>query len=67
MLRPVARTSNEAAYKLLCGSGSAGGVTVSAAVQPAARAETVTYYWARSNGADSAPATLTFTGPAPRR
>jgi hypothetical protein len=84
VISPVARTSNEAAYKLLCGSGSAGGVTVSAAVQPAARtascatappaftatgsvraarAETVTYYWARSDGADSAPATLTFTGP----
>jgi eukaryotic-like serine/threonine-protein kinase len=30
----------------------------------AAKAETVTYYWAQSNGKDSAPATLTFTGPA---
>ncbi|HEY1819090.1 MAG TPA: protein kinase [Trebonia sp.] len=29
----------------------------------AAKAETVTYYWAQSDGADSAPATLTFTGP----
>jgi serine/threonine-protein kinase len=84
VISPVARTSNEAAYKLLCGGGSVGGVTVSATVQPAtrtvscvtappaftatgsiraARAETVTYYWARSDGASSAPATLTFTGP----
>jgi eukaryotic-like serine/threonine-protein kinase len=29
-----------------------------------AKAGTVTYYWAQSDGADSAPATLTFTGPA---
>ena len=29
----------------------------------AAKAEMVTYYWAQSDGADSAPATLTFTGP----
>jgi eukaryotic-like serine/threonine-protein kinase len=29
----------------------------------AAKAETVTYYWAQSDGEDSAPATLTFTGP----
>jgi eukaryotic-like serine/threonine-protein kinase len=28
----------------------------------ASKAETVTYYWAQSNGHDSAPATLTFTG-----
>jgi eukaryotic-like serine/threonine-protein kinase len=28
----------------------------------ASKAETVTYYWAQSDGADSAPATLTFTG-----
>jgi hypothetical protein len=29
----------------------------------AAKAETVTYYWAQSDGKDSTPATLTFTGP----
>ena len=28
-----------------------------------AKAGTVTYYWAQSDGQDSAPATLTFTGP----
>ena len=28
-----------------------------------AKAGTVTYYWAQSDGEDSAPATLTFTGP----
>ena len=28
-----------------------------------AKAGTVTYYWAQSNGQDSAPATVTFTGP----
>jgi len=84
VLSPVARTSDKAAYKLLCGGSSAGGITVTAAVTPATRivscatgapsftaagsieaskAETVTYYWAQSSGKDSAPATLTFTGP----
>lgn len=29
----------------------------------ASKAESVTYYWAQSDGEDSAPATLTFTGP----
>jgi serine/threonine protein kinase len=29
----------------------------------APKAEKVTYYWAQSDGTDSAPATLTFTGP----
>lgn len=29
----------------------------------ASTAETVTYYWAQSSGKNSAPATLTFTGP----
>ena len=29
----------------------------------AAKAETVTYHWAQSDGQDSVPATLTFTGP----
>jgi hypothetical protein len=29
----------------------------------ASKAEQVTYYWAQSNGKDSAPASLTFTGP----
>jgi large repetitive protein len=83
VISPVASTSNEAAYKLLCGGSSVGGVTVTAAVTPAAttascataapsftaagsikasKAESVTYYWAQSNGKDSAPATLTFTG-----
>ena len=82
LVSPVARTSDRASYKLLCGSGSADGVSATASVTPAARtascdrtvpaftatgsvksakAETVTYYWARSDGKDSAPATLTFT------
>jgi hypothetical protein len=82
VISPVARTSDQASYKLLCGSGSAGGVSARASVTPAARtascdravpsftatgsvkaarAETVTYYWARSDGKDSAPATLAFT------
>jgi hypothetical protein len=34
VISPVARTSNEAAYKLLCGGSSVGGVTVTAAVAP---------------------------------
>jgi putative Ig domain-containing protein len=80
VISPVARTSDQASYKLLC--GSTGGVSVTASVTPAAmtascdravpaftatgsvksaKAETVTYYWARSDGKDSAPATLTFT------
>ena len=84
VVSPVDQTSDKAAYKLLCGGSSAGGVTVTAAMTPAARnascttsapsfsatgsiqaskAERVTYYWAQSNGKDSAPATLTFTGP----
>ena len=87
VISPVARTSDKAAYKLLCGGSSVGGVTVTAAITPAARtascgaaapsftatgsieaskAEQVTYYWAQSNGKDSAPATLTFTGPGTR-
>jgi hypothetical protein len=82
VISPVARTSDPASYKLLCGSGSTGGVSATASVTPAARtascdqalpaftatgsvksakAETVTYYWARSDGKDTAPATLTFT------
>lgn len=82
VISPVARTSHQATYKLLCGSGSTGGVSATASVTPAAmtascdravpaftatgsvksaKAETVTYYWARSDGKDSAPATLTFT------
>lgn len=84
MISPVARTSNEATYKLLCGDGSVGGVTATATVTPAAmtvscvtapprltasgsirasKAEKVTYHWALSDGANSAPATLTFTKP----
>ena len=84
VISPVARTSDQASYKLLCGSGSTGGVSATASVTPAARtvscdqavpaftasgsvksakAETVTYYWAQSEGKDSAPATLTFTAP----
>jgi hypothetical protein len=87
VISPVARTSGKAANKLLCSGSSVGGVTVTAAVTPAARtascatatpaftatglveasrAENVTYYWAQSNGQDSAPATLTFTGPGTR-
>ena len=87
LLSPVGRTSDRAAYKLLCGGSGAGGVTVTAAVTPAtrtavcatgvpaftaagsieaSRAEAVTYYWAQSSGKDSAPATLTFTGPGTR-
>lgn len=82
VISPVARTSDQASYKLLCGSGSAGGVSATASVTPAAmtascdravpaftatgsitsaKAETVTYYWARSDGKDSALATLAFT------
>jgi hypothetical protein len=84
MISPVGRTSNEAAYKLLCGGGSIGGITATATVTPAVRtvscatappvftatgsiraskAERVTYYWAQSDGVNSAPATLTFTKP----
>ena len=80
VISPVARTSDKAAYRLLCG-GAAGGITVTAAVTPAdriagcapaapdftatgairvAKAETVTYYWAQSDGRDSAVTTLTF-------
>lgn len=84
VLSPVAQTSNKAAYKLLCGSGSIGGITATATVTPTARtvscmtappgftvtgsikaskAERVTYYWAQSDGVNSAPATLTFAKP----
>lgn len=86
MISPVAQTSNKAAYKLLCGDRSVGGITATAAITPAARtvscgtappavtvtitgaietsrAEKVTYYWAQSDGTDSAPVTLTFTRP----
>ena len=87
VISPSAVISNRAAYKLLCGGSSVGGVTVTAAVAAAAKtadcatatpsftaagsieaskAETVTYYWAQSGGKDSAPATLTFTGPGTR-
>jgi hypothetical protein len=37
VISPVARISNKAAYKLLCGGSSVGGVTVTAAVTTAAR------------------------------
>jgi len=84
VISPVAQSSKQAAYKLLCGGGSVGGITATAAVAPATRAascatappsfavtgairaskaELVTYYWAQSDGVNSAPATLTFTRP----
>ena len=83
LLSPVPKTSGKATYKLLCGA-SRGGITATAAVQPAtrtascktapppftadgsitaAKAETVSYYWAQSDGKDSPPATLTFARP----
>ena len=83
LLSPVPKTSDKATYKLLCGA-SRGGITTTAAVQPAtrtascktapppftadgsitaAKAETVSYYWAQSDGKDSPPATLTFARP----
>ena len=83
VISPVARTSGKAVYRLLCG-GTVAGITVTAAVTPAARtagcvpappdftaagviraakAATVTYYWALSNGQDSAVTTLTFHRP----
>jgi eukaryotic-like serine/threonine-protein kinase len=83
LLSPVPRTSGKATYKLLCGA-SRGGITATAAVQPAtrtascvtappaftadgsitaAKAETVSYYWAQSDGKNSPLATLTFAGP----
>jgi hypothetical protein len=37
VISPVARTSDQASYKLLCGSGSASGVSATATVTPAAR------------------------------
>ena len=37
VISPVARTSNEAVYKLLCGGGSVGGITATAPVTPAVR------------------------------
>jgi eukaryotic-like serine/threonine-protein kinase len=79
---PDAKTSNQAAYKLLCTTPNSG-ITTTAAVQPATKsitcgtalpnftatgtitskkAETVSYYWALSNGHMTTPATLTFTG-----
>jgi hypothetical protein len=84
VISPVAPSSKQAAYKLLCGGGTVGGITATAAVTPAtrtascttappgftatgsiraSRAERVTYYWAQSDGVNSAPATLTFTKP----
>jgi hypothetical protein len=84
VLSPVAQSSKQAAYKLLCGGGSVGGITATATVTPttrtascttpppgftatgsirASKAGRVTYYWAQSDGVNSAPATLTFTGP----
>jgi hypothetical protein len=84
VISPVAQASAKATYRLLCGGSSVGGVTVTAAVAPAARsadcvpappdftatgsiqankAEAVTYYWAQSDGVNSAPATLTFHRP----
>ena len=84
VISPVAKTSGKATYRLLCGGSSVGGVTVTAAVTPAARtarcvpappdfaaagsiraakATAVTYYWAQSDGVNSAPATLTFHRP----
>jgi hypothetical protein len=84
VLSPRGRTSNQAAYQLLCGGEAADGLRVAAAVTPAAqtaactsappdftaggtiravKAETVTYYWALSDGKDSASATLTFPDP----
>lgn len=84
VLSPVAQSSKQAAYKLLCGGGTVGGITATATVTPAtrtascatappsftatgsiraSRAERVTYYWAQSDGVNSAPATLTFTEP----
>jgi eukaryotic-like serine/threonine-protein kinase len=83
LLSPVPKTSGKATYKLLCGA-SRGGITATAAVQPAtrtascatappaftadgsitaAKAETVSYYWAQSDGKNSPLATLTFAGP----
>jgi hypothetical protein len=84
VISPVAENSGKASYRLLCGGGSAGGVTVTAAITPAAmiadcvpappdfaatgsiqadKAEAVTYYWAQSDGVNTAPATLTFHHP----
>jgi eukaryotic-like serine/threonine-protein kinase len=81
LLSPVPKTSAKATYKLLCGARKGGGITATAAVQPAtrtasckpapppftadgtitaAKAETVSYYWAQSDGEDSALTTLTF-------
>jgi hypothetical protein len=37
MISPVAQTSDRAAYKLLCGGGSVGGISATATVTPAAR------------------------------
>jgi len=87
VLSPVAQSSKQAAYQLLCGGRSVGGITATATVTPAtrttscatappgftatgsiraSRAERVTYYWAQSDGVNSAPATLTFTKPGTR-
>ena len=84
VLSPFRKTSNKAAYQLLCGTGS-GDVSLSASVQPAAqtvpscaaappsltaagsvtskKTGTVSYYWALSDGQDSAARTLDFTAP----
>jgi eukaryotic-like serine/threonine-protein kinase len=83
LFSPVPKTSRKATYRLLCGA-SRGGITATAAVQPAtrtascvkapppftadgsitaAKAETVSYYWAQSDGRDSPLATLTFARP----
>jgi len=80
---PDAKTSNQAAYKLLCTTPNSG-ITTTAVVQPATKtitcgtplpdftasgtisakkAETVSYYWALSDGHTTPPATLTFASP----
>jgi serine/threonine-protein kinase len=83
LINPAGKTSNQAAYKLLC-TNAAAGFSAVASVQPATvnvgacgtgtppsftatgsvtspKAAKVTYYWALSNGQNSAPATVTFT------
>jgi eukaryotic-like serine/threonine-protein kinase len=59
-ITPVASVE-EPATNAVCGT-TPPTLTATATIT-AAKAETVTYYWAQSDGADSAPATLTFTGP----
>ena len=62
-LRGGVRHTSPATPHLTCGTASPSPFTASRSSVTSKKAETVSYYWALSDGQTSAPATLTFTAP----